>query len=170
MTSLAPLGSPGISPRARVDARIADAVDAGRISRVDQGALTTALDHIDASIGKNAPAAGGSVAGGSVKDRIDDLIAAQVASGALTDRQAGDLQQFFGAGSAGDDGGTVGATEAAAPPRRTAMDDQLQQLTMLVDKMRRNMAPAVTYGSSGYGKGSGYGGPAQSGLIIDGTA
>jgi len=177
MTSLASLNSNSFAPRAHIDARIADAVDAGRITSVDQ----TALDNIDTSLGGAARRDGG-----SVKDRIDGLIDQQVSNGTLSQDQAGALQNFFAQGTVRDRAappadappadsapadaapveatGTAAALRArAASPQRTAMDDERRQLTILVDKMRQSMAPAVTYGSSGIGA-------AQAGLIIDGTA
>jgi len=180
MNSLPSLTTNSFATRAPTDARVTDTVPVTRISAIeeakpDSGATALPLPKSDQ---------------GSVKDRIDGLIDRQLSNGTLNEEQAAGLQSFFAEGRRGvlapadndaaandasKDSVPIGSTAAAlgarSAPVRTAMDDELRQLTMLVDKMRQSLSAGVTYGSGGGGSVSGRGGgAARSGLLIDGTA
>lgn len=92
-----------LSPRPRLDAKIAAAASAGTISQADGTALEAAVASIRQSLHTGAPATGGTgsatASGTSFKDRLNSLIDAQVTSGSLSAAQATELKGMFGPGA-----------------------------------------------------------------------
>ncbi len=111
--------SPPPSGKDRLTAAIDSEASTGSISRTDATALTSALDTIDSSLSADA---GSSASSGraarldpaEMQDRIDDLIADQVSSGALTEDQADTLSDLFA--QQGDEGGPEAAGGGMAGP------------------------------------------------------
>lgn len=114
------------SPLQRLQAELSSEVSAGTISASDKDALSSALTSIDSSIKSEMQSAGASGARPSpdqMKSKIDDLIAKQVDSGALTSDQASELKNVFanampqgGPGGGGGPGGPGGPGGAGGPP------------------------------------------------------
>lgn len=105
------------SPLQRLQAELSSEVSAGTISSSDQEALNDALESIDASIQSEMRSSAGSGTRPSpdeMKAKIDDLIAQQVASGALTSDQATELQNVFT--NAMPQGGAGGPGGPGSPP------------------------------------------------------
>ena len=171
MTSLSSVNSLS-SPRAMMDARIASAVSAGTISSEDQKALGTALDSIDSSLSSDAT---GRKSGGSIRDRIDSLIDAQVDGGTLTSDQADELKEFFAQGPGGpgrpggpppppppaDEGSDTVATDSGTTTTVKTASEQLDALEAMLEKLRVSLADNNVYGGDR---------PAGSGLVFNGTA
>lgn len=100
------------SPRAMMDSHIGKAVETGSLPQVDGDTLESALDSIDSAIAFSASQNGASRLDPSeMKDRVDSLIADQVAAGTLTDDQAATLQGLFAQGDG--PGGLQGTNDGA---------------------------------------------------------
>jgi hypothetical protein len=134
MSSISALGSSQYSsPLQQLEAELQSEVSDGTISSSDDSALSSALTNIDSSLtaGQSSQAAGSADSGdagpGDIKSKINSLIQAQVASGALTSDQATELQNLFnntfGHGSDGPGGpgghggpGGPGGPQGGPPP------------------------------------------------------
>jgi hypothetical protein len=114
------------SPRELLQSTLDSKISTGAINAVDGGALSDALDDIDASIqserASGAAAGGGRPSPDAMKQKIDDLITAEVKNGKLTEDQAGELKDVFasafqrgGPGGAGGPGGPGGPHGPGAP-------------------------------------------------------
>jgi hypothetical protein len=137
MSSISALGSSQYnytSPLQQLEAELQSEVSAGTISSSDQSALSSALTSINSSLtadqSSSAQTAGNTdTSGGTrphgIRAKINDLIQAQVSSGALTNSQATELQSLFantfghGPGGRGDfdgAGGPGGPQGLGGPP------------------------------------------------------
>lgn len=134
MSSISALGSSQYnytSPLQRLEAELQSEVSAGTISSSDQSALTSALTSINSSLtadqSSSTQTAGATDNSGGtrphdIRAKINDLIQAQVSSGALTSSQATELQNLFantfghGPGGQGDVGGPGGPQGFGGPP------------------------------------------------------
>ena len=133
MSSISSLGSSQYtysSPLQQLEAELQSEVSAGTVSSSDQSALSSALTSIDSSLsaGQSSSSSQTSTDGtggsgpGDIKSKINSLIQAQVASGALTSDQATELQNLFsntfgnGPGGSGGPGGPGGPQGSGGPP------------------------------------------------------
>jgi hypothetical protein len=107
-------------------------VSAGTVSSSDESALSSALTSINNSLTADQSSSGSQAAGstgdsgpGDIKSKINNLIQAQVSSGALTSDQATELQNLFsntfgngpgGSGGQGGPGGPGGPQGFGGPP------------------------------------------------------
>lgn len=191
MTIIGSTNSIASSPRAMMDRKIDSAVTAGSISSVDETALETALDAIDASLASSSSSSGSESARldpSGMKDRIDSLIADQVKSGTLTDDQAATLKSLFAQNAppvaggetdmsaTGIDGaGCVDGMRGPPPPPPSSDSgadsdsttsesaaDTLDALIAFLDNLRSSMA-STTYGSATNDS-------SNSGLVVDSLA
>ena len=132
MSSISSLGSSQntySSPLQQLEAELQSEVSAGTVSSSDESALSSALTSIDSSLSAGQSSSGSQAAGGAgdngpgdIKSKINSLIQAQVASGALTSNQATELQNLFsntfgnGPGGSGGPGGPSGPQGPGGPP------------------------------------------------------
>lgn len=135
MSSISALGSSQYnytSPLQQLEAELQSEVSAGTISSSDQSALSSALTSINSSLtadqsssaqSPGSPNSNGSTGPGGIRTKINDLIQAQVSSGALTSSQATELQNLFantfghGHGAGGPDGPQgLGGPPPGPPP------------------------------------------------------
>ncbi|HET7886265.1 MAG TPA: hypothetical protein VFL62_08575 [Bradyrhizobium sp.] len=132
MSSISGLGSSQYSsPLQQLQAELQSEVSAGTISSTDQSALSSALTSIDSSLNAGQSSSPSQASGsqgsrhrgpGDIKSKINDLIQAQVTSGALTSDQANELQNLFsntfgnGPGGQGGPAGPGGPQGAGGPP------------------------------------------------------
>ena len=132
MSSVSALGSSQYnytSPLQQLEAELQSEVSAGTVSSSDQSALSSALTSITSSLtaDQSSSAAGstdgsGGTGPGDIRAKINDLIQAQVSSGALTSSQGTELQNLFantfghGHGGHGDLGGAGGPQGPGGPP------------------------------------------------------
>jgi hypothetical protein len=116
MTSISAASSSStLTPLQKLQEQLQAEVNSGAISSSDQGALSSALTDISASLQNGAaadPTGGASAPPGDLKSKIDGLIANEVSSGKLTSDQATELQGVFKAAFADSAGGTGGAGHA----------------------------------------------------------
>src|ERR1700676_4087823 len=112
MTSIsAPSSSTYMSPLQKLQNELQSEVSSGAISSSDQTALSSALKDITSSLqsgGSSDQSGGSQSAPGSLKSKIDTLIAGEVSSGKLTSDQATQLQGVFKAAFANGPGGAGG--------------------------------------------------------------
>lgn len=110
MTSItsATSNSQQFSPLQRLQDELASEVASGTVSSGDQSALSTALTDIDTAMKSQAPTAGSPPSQGSMKSKIDGLIANEVSNGTLTSGQATELQNVFAKAFKGGPGGPGG--------------------------------------------------------------
>jgi hypothetical protein len=176
------------SPRARMNARLEAATQAGTISKTDETALSGALDDIDKALSSSSASGTASATRpdpSAMKTRIDGLIDQEVKDGKLTDDQAAELKDLFGANAPdqaqgpGGPGGP-GAAGGPPPPPPSGSDDdddsvsatgatdsistKLDALTALIEKLRQSLASDDSYGASASSTSS------QTALLIDKTA
>ena len=132
MSSVSSLGSSQYtysSPLQQLEAELQSEVSAGTVSSSDQSALSSALTSINSSLtaGQSSQTAGspdgtGGNGPGDIRSKINSLIQAQVASGALTSNQATELQNLFsntfgnGPDGSGGPGGPGGPQGFGGPP------------------------------------------------------
>ena len=147
MSSISALGSSQYSsPLQQLEAELQSEVSDGTISSSDQSALSSALTNIDSSLtaGQSSQAVGsaGDAGPGDIKSKINSLIQAQVASGALTSNQATELQNLFnntfGHGSdgpvgPGGPGGPQGGPPPGPPPSGGGSSGSASAITQLLD-------------------------------------
>ena len=147
MSSISALGSSQYSsPLQQLEAELQSEVSDGTISSSDQSALSSALTNIDSSLtaGQSSQAVGsaGDAGPGDIKSKINSLIQAQVASGALTSNQATELQNLFndtfGHGSdgpvgPGGPGGPQGGPPPGPPPSGGGSSGSALAITQLLD-------------------------------------
>ena len=147
MSSISALGSSQYSsPLQQLEAELQSEVSDGTISSSDQSALSSALTNIDSSLtaGQSSQAVGsaGDAGPGDIKSKINSLIQAQVASGALTSNQATELQNLFndtfghgsdGPGGAGGPGGPQGGPPPGPPPSGGGSSGSASAITQLLD-------------------------------------
>ncbi|HEX7784075.1 MAG TPA: hypothetical protein VF509_14820 [Sphingobium sp.] len=186
-----------MSPRAMMDRRIESAVSAGSISKVDQTAMESALDSIDAALSSSGSTEiAGKLDPKDMKGRIDSLIEDQVSGGTLTAEQASQLQALFGQGpsspsapdSVESDGMTMGGVrglggpDGPPPPPKSDKDDTDSDGSMItgaqasaMDRLNsliaflENLRNGI--GSDTYGSAGASGGSSDnSGLVVDATA
>jgi hypothetical protein len=132
MSSVSSLGSSQYtysSPLQQLEAELQSEVSAGTVSSSDQSALSSALTSINSSLTADqssqtagSPDGTGGNGPGDIKSKINSLIQAQVASGALTSNQATELQNLFsntfgnGPDGSGGPGGPGGPQGFGGPP------------------------------------------------------
>jgi hypothetical protein len=135
MSSVSSLGSSQYtynSPLQQLEAELQSEVSAGTVSSSDESALSSALTSINNSLTADQSSSGSQAAGstgdsgpGDIKSKINNLIQAQVSSGALTSDQATELQNLFsntfgngpgGSGGQGGPGGPGGPQGFGGPP------------------------------------------------------
>lgn len=134
MSSISALGSSQYnytSPLQQLEAELQSEVSAGTISSSDQSALTSALTSINSSLtadqSSSTQTAGSQDSNGGtgprdIRAKINDLIQAQVSSGALTTSQASELKNLFantfghGHGGRGDFDGDGAGGPGGLPP------------------------------------------------------
>jgi hypothetical protein len=147
MSSISALGSSQYSsPLQQLEAELQSEVSDGTISSSDQSALSSALTNIDSSLtaGQSSQAVGsaGDAGPGDIKSKINSLIQAQVASGALTSNQATELQNLFndtfghgsdGPGGPGGPGGPQGGPPPGPPPSGAGSSGSASAITQLLD-------------------------------------
>jgi hypothetical protein len=147
MSSISALGSSQYSsPLQQLEAELQSEVSDGTISSSDQSALSSALTNIDSSLtaGQSSQAVGpaGDAGPGDIKSKINSLIQAQVASGALTSNQATELQNLFndtfghgsdGPGGPGGPGGPQGGPPPGPPPSGGGSSGSASAITQLLD-------------------------------------
>jgi len=96
MTSISAAGSGYLPPLQQLQKELQSEVTAGKISSVDQDALTSALRDIDSSLqGGRLSGSSSKKAPDDLKAKIDDLIAGEVSGGKLTNDQATELRGVF---------------------------------------------------------------------------
>ena len=127
MSSISSLGSSQYtysSPLQQLEAELQSEVSAGTVSSSDQSALSSALTSIDSSLSAGQSSSGPQAAGstgdngpGDIKSKINSLIQAQVASGALTSNQATELQNLLVTPSVMAPAGSGGTRRARWPTR-----------------------------------------------------
>lgn len=157
------------SPRQLLQNELSSEVTAGTISSADSEALSSALDDIDAAMQSDRAsrtADSGPPAPGEMKQKIDDLIAAEVKSGKLTDDQADELKNVFanafqhggpggpgGSGGPGGPGGGGGGGAASASDGSdtpaSSSDDTTTKLLEDFIKLLRDAQGTNGYGASG---------------------
>ena len=112
MTSISAASSSAyLSPLQKLQDELQAELKSGAISSGDQGALSSALTDINASLHSSQAddsASGTNSSPGDLKSRIDNLIAGEVSSGKLTSDQATELQGVFKAAFANGPGGAGG--------------------------------------------------------------
>jgi len=149
MSSVSSLGSSQYtysSPLQQLEAELQSEVSAGTVSSSDQSALSSALTSINSSLTADqssqtagSPDGTGGNGPGDIKSKINSLIQAQVASGALTSNQATELQNLFsntfgngpdGSGGAGGPGGPqgFGGPPPGPPPSGSSSASAVAQL------------------------------------------
>ena len=147
MSSISALGSSQYSsPLQQLEAELQSEVSDGTISSSDQSALSSALTNIDSSLtaGQSSQAVGsaGDAGPGDIKSKINSLIQAQVASGALTSNQATELQNLFndtfghssdGPVGPGGPGGPQGGPPPGPPPSGGGSSGSASAITQLLD-------------------------------------
>jgi hypothetical protein len=152
------------SPRELLQSTLDSKISTGAISSVDGSALSGALDDIDASIQNGR--ASGAAAGGQrpspdeMKQKIDDLITAEVKNGKLTEDQAGELKDVFtstfhrgGPGGAHGPGGHhaaggPGSGDAASGSDDATQDSSASDTNQLIQDFIKLLQDAQ--GSNGY--------------------
>ncbi len=167
------------SPRARMNSRLEAATSAGTISKTDEVALSSALDDIDKALASSSSsgAAGTRAAPEDMKAKINSLIDQEVKDGKLTDEQASELKDLFGANATEATQGAQGPRGPGGPPppppadsddddstttdSTTTETDKLDALAALLQKLRDTVASTDTYGTSETSSAS------QAGLLID---
>ncbi len=147
MTSISATPGSYLSPLQTLQDQLQSEVNSGAISASDQGALSSALNDISASLQNGDPAGnstnGTASAPGDLKSKIDNLIANEVSSGKLTSDQATELQGVFKSAFAGNAQGNAQGPEggghahhghhgghggsSAADSSTSSTDDVLQQ-------------------------------------------
>jgi hypothetical protein len=183
MTSISATPGSYLSPLQTLQDQLQSEVNSGAISASDQGALSSALNDISASLQNGSGPAGDTGSGtgsapGDLKSKIDNLIANEVSSGKLTSDQGTELQGVFKAAFAGNAGGSSGAGHAhhghhgghggssAADSSTSSTDDILQQF--LQSLQNSLSAPSSSsYGATGVSDPGGGGSPSLSALLID---
>ncbi len=164
MSSISALGSSQYSsPLQQLEAELQSEVSDGTISSSDQSALSSALTNIDSSLtaGQSSQAVGsaGDAGPGDIKSKINSLIQAQVASGALTSNQATELQNLFnntfGHGSDGPGGpggpgpgGPQGGPPPGPPPSGGGSSGSASAITQLLDSASSTSSDASGDSSS----------------------
>jgi hypothetical protein len=162
MSSISALGSSQYSsPLQQLEAELQSEVSDGTISSSDQSALSSALTNIDSSLtaGQSSQAVGsaGDAGPGDIKSKINSLIQAQVASGALTSNQATELQNLFndtfghgsdGPGGAGGPGGPQGGPPPGPPPSGGGSSGSASAITQLLDSASSTSSDASGDSSS----------------------
>ena len=117
MTSISATPGSYLSPLQTLQDQLQSEVNSGAISASDQGALSSALNDISASLQNGGPAGdstnGTASAPGDLKSKIDNLIANEVSSGKLTSDQATELQGVFKSAFAGNAQGNAQGPEGA---------------------------------------------------------
>lgn len=107
------------SPLEMLKNELTKEVSSGTVASGDQDALSSALDSIDSSL-KSAResdrSSGTRPSPDEMKSKVDDLIAAQVSSGALTSDQAEELKGVFQNAFASGPGGAGGPGGPGGPP------------------------------------------------------
>jgi hypothetical protein len=126
MSSISSLGSSQntySSPLQQLEAELQSEVSAGTVSSSDESALSSALTSIDSSLSAGQSSSGSQATGGAgdngpgdIKSKINSLIQAQVASGALTSNQATELQNLFSNTFGNGPGGPGGPQGPGGPP------------------------------------------------------
>jgi hypothetical protein len=168
MSSVSSLGSSQYtysSPLQQLEAELQSEVSAGTVSSSDQSALSSALTSINSSLsaGQSSQTAGspdgtGGNGPGDIKSKINSLIQAQVASGALTSNQATELQNLFsntfgngpdGSGGPGGPGGPqgFGGPPPGPPPSGASSSSSASAVAQLLDSSSSTDASS-TDGSS----------------------
>jgi hypothetical protein len=162
MSSISALGSSQYSsPLQQLEAELQSEVSDGTISSSDQSALSSALTNIDSSLtaGQSSQAVGsaGDAGPGDIKSKINSLIQAQVASGALTSNQATELQNLFnntfghgsdGPGGPGGPGGPQGGPPPGPPPSGGGSSGSASAITQLLDSASSTSSDASGDSSS----------------------
>ena len=154
MSSVSSLGSSQYtysSPLQQLEAELQSEVSAGTVSSSDQSALSSALTSINSSLTADqssqtagSPDGTGGNGPGDIKSKINSLIQAQVASGALTSNQATELQNLFsntfgngpdGSGGAGGPGGPqgFGGPPPGPPPSGGSSSSSASAVAQLLD-------------------------------------
>src|ERR1700733_2521771 len=165
MSSVSSLGSSQYtysSPLQQLEAELESEVSAGTVSSSDQSALPSALTSINSSLtaGQSSQTAGspdgtGGNGPGDIKSKINSLIQAQVASGALTSNQATELQNLFsntfgnGPDGSGGPGGPqgFGGPPPGPPPSGGSSSSSASAIAQLLDSSSSTDASS-TDGSS----------------------
>lgn len=96
------------SPLSRLQSTLTSGVSTGAISSGDQSALSSALGDIDTALKGQLSSAGSSPSPGTMKSKIDGLIADEVKNGKLTSAQADELKNVFAKALQGGPGGPGG--------------------------------------------------------------
>jgi hypothetical protein len=152
-----------MSPRQRMDSRLAAEIQAGSIKPDDKDALSSALDDIDAQLAADRPPQGSRPDPQAMKKKIDGLIDGEVTAGTLTSEQAAELKQLFARGPGGDGqgkggpgglggpGGPGGPGGAAGPGGvdSDSDDDSSDLLTSFLETLRERLTTGGTYGQDG---------------------
>lgn len=163
MTSISSSGMfQRMSPRDMLQKELVSEVSSGAISAEDQDALSSALDSIDATLKSERSVIGGKPPSpDEMKSKIDDLIAGQVESGALTSAQAEELKEVFAnampQGGRGGPGGTSGPGGPGGPRGAggVSADEESNSETDVADlisdfiKLLQEAKGSKSYGESG---------------------
>lgn len=155
------------SPLDLLKNELAKEVSSGAISSGDQDALSSALDSIDSSLQgarESDRASGVRPSPDEMKSKVDDLIEAQVSSGALTSDQAEELKGVFQNAFAGGPGGAGGPPPGGPPPGGaggpggasgsaesddTSKSDLEKLLTEFLEKLKNNSSETSSYNGVG---------------------
>lgn len=157
MTSISSSGMfQRMSPRDMLQKELVSEVSSGAISAEDQDALSSALDSIDATFKSERSVIGGKPPSpDEMKSKIDDLIAGQVESGALTSAQAEELKEVFanampqgGRGGPGGPGGPRGAGGVSADEESNSETDVGDLISDFI-KLLQEAKGSKSYGESG---------------------
>lgn len=103
------ISSSMMPPRDMLTTQLQSQISTGDVKESDEGAISAALDSIDASVSSSAPNSGSTPPSpDEMQDKVDELIAEQVSSGALSKDQAEELSQIFADTFSGSPGGGKG--------------------------------------------------------------
>ncbi|AWN38870.1 hypothetical protein [Methylobacterium radiodurans] len=160
---------PPPSGKDRLASAIGDAASTGALSQTDATALTSALDTIDQGLSADRTASGGAARldPAEMQDRIGDLIADQVSSGALTEDQADMLSDLFGQLDEGGPDGPGGGGPPPGPPpggtdAATSDTSASDLLATFIDQLKSAQTSGAGYAASGR-----TGGQQASALLFD---
>ena len=147
MTSISSVGNmQSFNPLSRLQDELTSEVSAGTISADDQSALSSALNDIDASMQSDGQS-GTRPSPGSMKTKIDNLIAGEVSDGKLTSAQAQELKNVFANAFKGGPGGPGGPP----PSDSSSTSGTLSSSSSNIDQVMQDFLKLIqdSQGSSG---------------------
>jgi hypothetical protein len=161
MTSISAASIGYLSPLQQLQKELRSEVTAGKVSAVDQDALTSALTDIDTPLqtSRSSGLSAKRTSPDDLKAKIDDLISGEVSSGKLTKDQAIELREVFekafsrtSPGGAGGpppptSDGAVSSDDAGSASGGSTTEDLLQQFIKALQESLSSSSRS--YGASG---------------------